>query len=154
MFMKDICKMIYKMLGFTCYRVDYKPFIREILKEEKKMHPEDANCAEDCAAVIAELAYANEACAPKPGARDVLIENVIPQYNNVGDKTVYVQYAYVHKGNTYHWGLTYKLGDKKLNRLFPNGRILSSDIGRIVKVEIQYCDSKNGEYPSIIDLDD
>lgn len=104
--------------------------------------------------VIVELGQPTEVCAPKPGARDVVIEQVVPQYNNVGDKTVYVQYAYVHKGSTYRWGLTYKLGDKKLNKLFPNGVILASDIGKTVKVEIQYCDSKNGEYPSIIDLDD
>lgn len=104
--------------------------------------------------VIVELGHPTEANAPKPGARDVVIEQVVPQYNNVGDKTVYVQYAYAHKGSTYRWGLTYKLGDKKLNKLFPNGVILASDVGKTVKVEIQYCDSKNGEYPSIVDLDD
>ena len=104
--------------------------------------------------VIVELGQPTEVHAPKPGARDVVIEQVVHQYNNVGDKTVYVQYAYAHKGSTYRWGLTYKLGDKKLNKLFPNGVILASDVGKTVKVEIQYCDSKNGEYPSIVDLDD
>ena len=104
--------------------------------------------------IIAELAVCNAAATPKPGARDVVIEAVVPQYNNVGDKTVYVGFGYTHKGSTYHWGLTYKLGDKKLNRLFPNGKIVASDIGKTVKVEIQYCDSKNGEYPSVVDLDD
>ena len=114
------------------------------LKEEKAMDE----------TVIVELGQPTEVHAPKPGARDVMIEQIIPQYNNVGDKTVYIQYAYAHKGNTFRWGLTYKLGDKKLNRLFPNGKIVASDVGRIVKVEIGYCESKNGEYPSIIDLDD
>ena len=104
--------------------------------------------------VIVELGQTTEADAPKPGARDVIIEAVVPQFNNVGDKTVYVQYAYPHKGNTFRWGLTYKLGDKKLNKLFPSGAILASDVGKTVKVEIQYCDSKNGLYPSIVDLDD
>lgn len=104
--------------------------------------------------VIVELKQTAEAVMPGPGARDVMIEAVVPQYNNVGDKTVYIQYAYAHKGNTYRWGLTYKVGDKKLNKLFPNGVILASDVGKTVKVEIAYCDSKNGEYPSIVDLDD
>ncbi len=104
--------------------------------------------------IIVELKQTAEANAPKPGARDVVIENVVPQYNNVGDQIVYVQFGYTHKGSTFHWGLTYKLGDKKLNRLFPKGSIDTNDIGKTVKVEIQYCDSKNGEYPSIIDLDD
>jgi len=104
--------------------------------------------------ILVELKQTAEAAMPKPGARDVVIENINVQYNNVGDKVVYVGYAYAHKGTTYHWGLTYKLGDKKLNRLFPSGKILASDIGKTVKVEIQYCDSKNGEYPSIVDLDD
>lgn len=104
--------------------------------------------------VVVDLGQTPVADAPKPGARDVVIENVVPQYNNVGEKTVYVQYAYAHKGTTYRWGLTYKYGDPKLNRLFPNGKILGTDIGKTVKVEIQYAMSKNGEYPSIMDLDD
>jgi hypothetical protein len=116
---------------------------KAILKEEKTM-PE----------IIVELKQTAEANAPKPGARDIVIENVVPQYNNVGDQIVYVQFGYTHKGSTFHWGLTYKLGDKKLNRLFPKGSIDTTDIGKTVKVEIQYCDSKNGEYPSIVDLDD
>ena len=142
--MKDICKMIYKMLDDTHDRVDYEPFIKEILKEDKTMGEE----------IIVELKQTAEANAPKPGARDVVIESVCNHYNNVGDQIVYVQYAYTHKGATYHWGLTYKPGDKKLNRLFPSGKITTSDIGKTVKVDIQYCDSKNGEYPSIVDLDD
>ena len=115
--------------------------------QEEKAMPDNAY-------VIAELGKPNEVQAPKPGARDVVIEAIIPQYNNVGNKTVYVQYSYTHKGSTYRWGLTYKLGDKKLNRLFPNGKIISTDVGRTIKVEIAYCDSKNGEYPSIVDLDE
>ena len=118
---------------------------KKILKEEKTM---------DETTILVELGQPTEVHAPKPGARDVVIEAVVPQFNNIGDKTVYVQYAYTHKGNTFRWGLTYKLGDKKLNRLFPNGKILATDVGRTIKVEIQYCDSKNGEYPSVIDLDD
>ena len=104
--------------------------------------------------IIVELTQTAEASMPAPGARDVVIENVIPQYNNVGDKVVYVQFAYTRKGQTFHWGLTYKLGDAKLNKLFPGGKILAADVGKTIKVEIQYCNSKNGEYPSIIDLDD
>ena len=104
--------------------------------------------------IIVELDQAVTAAAPGVGARDVVIEAVNPQFNNVGTPTVYVQFGYTHKGSTFHWGLTYKLGDKKLNRLFPNGKIMASDIGKTVKVEIGYCDSKNGEYPSIIGLDD
>lgn len=104
--------------------------------------------------VLVELKQTADAVMPGPGARDVTIETVQPQYNNVGDKVVYVGFAYTHKGSTFHWGLTYKLGDKKLNKLFPNGVILASDVGKTVKVEIGYCDSKNGEYPSILDLDD
>lgn len=121
----------------------YKCCNKNVITEEKTM-PE----------IIVELKQTAEANAPKPGARDVVIENVVPQYNNVGDQIVYVQFGYTHKGSTFHWGLTYKLGDKKLNRLFPKGSIDTNDIGKTVKVEIQYCDSKNGEYPSIIDLDD
>lgn len=104
--------------------------------------------------IIAVLANANQAAAPLPGARDVVIEKIHTQYNNVGEKVVYIGYAYTHKGNTYRWGLTYKPNDYKLNKLFPDGKILSSDIGKTVKVEIEYCNSKNGEYPSIVDLDD
>lgn len=104
--------------------------------------------------IIVELKQTAEVSMPKPGARDVVIEAVVPQFNNVGDKVVYIGFGYTHKGNTFHWGLTYKLGDKKLNRLFPSGKVLASDVGKTVKVEIQYCDSKNGEYPSIVDLDD
>lgn len=130
--MKDIFTMIY----------DYYNH-KEILKEDKTMEP-----------IIVELKQTAEVSMPKPGARDVVIEAVVPQFNNVGDKVVYIGFGYTHKGNTFHWGLTYKLGDKKLNRLFPSGKVLASDVGKTVKVEIQYCDSKNGEYPSIIDLDD
>ena len=122
----------------------YKCCNENVITEEKTMTPE----------IIVELRQTAEANAPKPGARDIVIENVVPQYNNVGDQIVYVQFGYTHKGSTFHWGLTYKLGDKKLNRLFPKGSIDTNDIGKTVKVEIQYCDSKNGEYPSIIDLDD
>lgn len=104
--------------------------------------------------VLIELNKSDSADMPGPGARDVTIETVVPQYNNVGDKVVYVGFAYTHKGKTFHWGLTYKLGDKKLNKLFPDGVICSSDIGRTVKVEIGYCNSKNGDYPSVLDLDD
>lgn len=117
---------------------------KDILKEEKTMNDE----------IIVELKQTTEAAMPKSGARDVVIEAIVPQYNNVGDRVVYVGFGYTHKGSTFHWGLTYKLGDKKLNRLFPSGKVLASDVGKTVKVEIQYCDSKNGEYPSIIDLDD
>lgn len=130
--MKDIFILIY----------DYYNH-KEILKEDKTMEP-----------IIVELKQTAEVSMPKPGARDVVIEAVVPQFNNVGDKVVYIGFGYTHKGNTFHWGLTYKLGDKKLNRLFPSGKVLASDVGKTVKVEIQYCDSKNGEYPSIIDLDD
>lgn len=122
----------------------YKCCNKNVITEEETMTPE----------IIVELRQTAEANAPKPGARDIVIENVVPQYNNVGDQIVYVQFGYTHKGSTFHWGLTYKLGDKKLNRLFPKGSIDTNDIGKTVKVEIQYCDSKNGEYPSIIDLDD
>ena len=104
--------------------------------------------------IIVELNQTAEASAPGPGARDVVIEAAVPQFNNVGTPMVYVQFGYFHKGTAFHWGLTYKLGDKKLNRLFPSGKILESDIGKTVKVEIAYCDSKNGLYPSIVDLDD
>lgn len=104
--------------------------------------------------VIVELKQTMQAVAPGRGARDVVIEAVTPQFNNVGTPIVYVQFGYTHKGVTFHWGLTYKLGDAKLNRLFPSGKILASDVGKTVKVEIDYCDSKNGEYPSIIGLDD
>ena len=104
--------------------------------------------------VIVNLGSSSVAQPPKPGARDIVIENVFPQYNNVGEKTVYVQYAYVHKGTTYRWGLTYKTDDKKLNKLFPSGTIRVTDVGRVIKAEVQYCDSKNGLYPSVIDLDD
>ena len=104
--------------------------------------------------IIVELKQAAEANMPNPGARDVVIEEVIPQYNNVGDRVVYVQFAYTRKGQTFHWGLTYKPSDTKLNKLFPSGVISANDIGKTIKVEIQYCNSKNGEYPSVIDLDD
>ena len=128
----DIYKMIYD------YYNHKKP-----VQEEKTMDE-----------IIVELDKGVHASMPNPGARDVVIEEVIPQYNNIGQKVVYVQFAYTHKGQTFRWGLTYKVGDAKLNKLFPDGVITQSDVGRTVKVEIQYCMSKNGEYPSIVDLDD
>lgn len=105
--------------------------------------------------VIAVLDGNNQAAtAPKTGARDVVVENVLNLFNRHGEPVIYVQYGYTHKGLTHHWGMNYKKGDTKLNRIFPNGKITTDDIGKTLKVEIAYCDSNNGCYPSVVDLDD
>lgn len=90
---------------------------------------------------------------PQVGCRKVTIENIVPTYNNIGDKVVLIQYAYKSNDGVFHWALTYKDTDAKLKAIFPNGKIETSDIGSTKYVEIQYCDSKNGLYPSVVALD-
>lgn len=92
---------------------------------------------------------------PHPGGRKVLIENIIPLKNNVGEDVIYIQFAYKTNKGAFSWGLTYKpQTDAKLANIFPSGKITKEDIGKIVPVEIGYCMSKNGDYPSILGLDD
>lgn len=97
----------------------------------------------------------SEVVWPKPGGRRVLIENILPIKNNVGEDVIYIQFAYKTAKGTFSWGMTYKAQtDAKLARIFPSGVITSDMIGKIINVEIGYCMSKNGEYPSILGLDE
>lgn len=92
---------------------------------------------------------------PGRGCRKVVIEDIRHIFNCVGAKKLYIQYAYTHNGKTFRWALTYDTADTKLNKIFPDGVIKASDIGRSVFVEIDYChNNKYGEYPSILGLDD
>jgi len=98
-----------------------------------------------------------DSSAPYPGVgcRKVVIEDIRNIYNCAGAKKLYIQYGYTHNGKTFHWALTYDTADTKLNKIFPDGIITTADIGRSVFVEIGYChNSKYGEYPSILGLDD
>ena len=95
-----------------------------------------------------------QATAPQPGSRQVVITNITPIYNNVGVKKVFIQYAYTKAGKTFNWGLTYDATDRKLAKIFPCGKITSAFIGKPMFVEIGYCNSKNGEYPSVLGLSD
>ena len=118
------------------------------------MHPEDTNEV-PVTDVIANIG-AKEPTAgfPGVGCRKIVVEDVRHIFNNVGQKKLYIQYAYTHKGKTFRWALTYDTADTKLNKIFPNGVIRCSDIGKSIFVEIGYCNSKNGEYPSVLGLDD
>lgn len=143
----DIYKMIYEW---------YHPPVKEILKEDETMHPEDG-CMNECAPDVVLAVLGNKdtnASMPGVGSRLVRIEQINVIYNNVGDKKLYLQFAYTKGDKTFHWGLTYDVANKKLAKLFPNGEVKASDIGRKVFVEIGYCNSKNGEYPSIFGLSD
>lgn len=105
--------------------------------------------------VIAVLGSQVQAAAPQSGGRKVLIENVLKLKNNVGEDVIYIQFAYKTSKGTFSWGLTYKAAtDVKLAKLFPNGVITTDVIGKVLPVEIGWCMSKNGEYPSILGLDD
>ena len=86
---------------------------------------------------------------PQVGGRRIMIANIVKMYNNVGDSVIYIEYDY----HGTRWGLTYKADDRKLNAIFPEGVIRNNDIGRYINVEIDYCDSKNGLYPSVLGLD-
>ena len=106
--------------------------------------------------VIAVLGTQDKSAAyPRPGGRKVLIENVLKLKNNVGDDVIYIQSAYETKKGKFSWGLTYNpLHDAKLAKIFPEGNITTDCIGKTIPVEIGYCMSKNGEYPSVLGLDD
>ena len=86
---------------------------------------------------------------PKVGGRRIQIVNIVKMFNNVGYPVIYIEYDY--RGT--RWGLTYKADDHKLNKIFPDGVIRLKDIGSYINVEIDYCDSKNGLYPSVLGLD-
>ena len=86
---------------------------------------------------------------PKVGGRKIQIVNIVKMVNNVGYPVIYIEYDY----HGARWGLTYKADDRKLNKIFPDGAIRLKDIGRYINVEIDYCDSKNGPYPSVLCLD-
>lgn len=86
---------------------------------------------------------------PQVGGRRIMIANIVKMYNNVGDPVIYIEYDY----HGTRWGLTYKANDRKLNAIFQEGVIRNNDIGRYINVEIDYCDSKNGPYPSVLGLD-
>lgn len=131
---------------------DYYNHNKQPVQEVKKMHPEES-CAPDV--VLAVLGNKDtNASMPGVGSRLVRIEQINIIYNNVGDKKLYLQFAYAKGDKVFHWGLTYDVADKKLSKLFPNGEVKASDIGRKVFVEIGYCNSKNGEYPSVLGLSD
>ena len=86
---------------------------------------------------------------PKIGGRKIQIVNIVKMFNNVGYPVIYIEYDY----HGTRWGLTYKADDHKLNKIFPDGVIRLNDIGRYINVEIDYCDSKNGPYPSVLGLE-
>lgn len=93
---------------------------------------------------------------PSAGARKVRVNKVLNIKNNVGDDLVYIEYYYKAKNaEPAVWALTYNpKTDKKLAKIFPQGVITEDIIGKEIAVEIGYCDSKNGVYPSVLALDE